>query len=223
MSWAAPLLEWALTARDAFRCARAGAAPSPFGTDGVGYERLIAALKDLKILAASGDVVEIGTRFGGGALKLSRHLAQAAPDKKLYVIDLFGLDWERETPGIRDLYLPILKRRYAGQTQRQIYDGVVAGRENIVTLCADSKKTALPAARLCFGFIDGNHAPDYVENDFGLIWERLSPGGAVAFHDYRWLYEETTEAIDGLARRHEAAIALRREDPRGHILFLVKR
>lgn len=218
----APLLELALAARDKLRCARAGVPPSPFGTDGVGYESLVQVIRELRLLERPGDLLEIGALLGGGSLKLSRLLERDAPAKKLYVIDAFAHDWRRETDGVDNLYLPGLKRRYGGLSQREVFDRVTAGRTNIVVLAGDSRRVALPAEKLCFAFIDGDHAPASVASDFALAWTRLSPGGAVALHDYRYLYPETTAAIDSLAEKRAAEIAERREDARKHVLWLVK-
>jgi len=87
----------------------------------------------------------------------------------------------------------------------------------------DSKLAEIPSDHLSFGFIDGNHDPEYVESDFYLIWNKLSPAGAVAFHDYEWDLPQTTARIKALTVRHAAQICTTEFDPDGHILFVVRK
>lgn len=218
-----PFFEYALDARDRLRCLRAKSPCAPFGTDGVGYEALIGFLRRRRLLeTVPGDLIEIGTRFGGGALKLSLELERRGSSKKLYVVDLFGLEWETGCAEIEDLALPGLRRRYAGLSQREVFDRVCGGRPNVVVLPLDSAKVRAPGL-LCFGFIDGNHEPRYVESDFNLVWGALAPGGAAAFHDYKYYQPQVTKKIDELVGRHRAQIADVEVDPAKHILYAVKK
>jgi hypothetical protein len=60
----------------------------------------------------------------------------------------------------------------------------VSRYSNVITIPKDSKKVKFPVdQQFVFGFIDGNHSPEYVVNDFYLVWKHLVPGGIVAFHD----------------------------------------
>ena len=218
-----PLFEYALDARDRLRCLRAKSPCAPFGTDGVGYETLVAFLRRRRIVeTVPGDLIEIGTRFGGGALKLSRYLEQAAPERKLHVVDLFGLDWQRGCDEVADLALPGLRRRYAGLSQREVFDRVCGGRPNVVVWPVDSMKLKAPGL-LCFGFVDGNHEPRYVEHDFELVWSALSPGGVAACHDYRYYQPQVTRKLDELVARHRPEVADVEVDARKHILYVRKR
>jgi hypothetical protein len=62
------------------------------------------------------------------------------------------------------------------------------------------------SAQFCFGFIDGNHDPTWVDSDFSLVWQRLVPGGWVGFHDYGGDLPGVTRTIDRLMKVHRAAI-----------------
>lgn len=200
-----PLFHLAQQARDAARCLAAGAPTVPYGTDGVGYETLIRFIERRDLLALPGDLLEIGARFGGGSLKLSLWLERKRSEKVLHVVELFGLDWERPEDAEDDLYLPELRRRYEGRSQREIFDSLCAGRPNLKLWAADSAKLDAPGL-LCFGFVDGNHEPRYVENDFALAWDALAPGGAVALHDYRGKLPQVTKTIDRILKEREAQI-----------------
>jgi len=203
-----------------------GVPGAPMGTDWVGYEALIAFMRRNGVLKLRGDLLEIGTFLGGGARKLAGYVQRKAPDKKLYVLDIFDpeFDLTLNLGGSRmaDIYREALTRDYPGQTQREIFDRVTEGCANIAVLQGDSKTVLIPDLELCFAFIDGNHDADYVENDFYLAWNRLVSGGCVAFHDYGWDLPQTTEMIDSLVQRHGEQIGLRYHDPEHHVLFLIK-
>src|SRR5262249_30438444 len=124
---------------------------------------------------------------------------------------------------IVNLYRPGLLRRYAGLSQREVFDRVTGGCRNLEVLSCDSKAADLGDKRLCFAFIDGNHEPAHVQSDFALVWSRLSPGGAVALHDYGWYLPQTTRAIDALAWGRRGEIARKHHDPKRHLLYLIKR
>ncbi len=49
-----------------------------------------------------------------------------------------------------------------GRDQRSVFDEVTAACRNIMVLAEDCARVELPAQRLCFAYVDGNHAPDYV-------------------------------------------------------------
>ncbi len=199
---------------------------APVGTDWVGYEGLIEFIKSSNILSVEGDLVEIGTFLGGGAYKLSKFLEYKQSQKKLYVIDVFDptFDWTMNTSGDRmeTLYQNALKR-YEGKSQWDVFSEVTKDCSNIIVLKDDSKKVNVPSERFCFAFIDGNHAPEYVESDFYLVWNRLSPNGAVVFHDYKWDLPQTTAKIDELLSRHSSEIKETCLDMYRHALFVIKK
>jgi hypothetical protein len=212
-------------AAEEIACRAAGRPAPPLGTDWVGYEALIRFVEEHSVLAAEGDVVEIGTFLGGGAYRLSRHLERAAPGKRLIVIDIFdpGADLTPNAGGFRmaSLYDRFLRLRGV-RSQWEAFSSVTKGRGNIVALKTDSRTAEIPSERLCFAFIDGNHDPEFVESDFHLVWRLLSPGGAVAFHDYSSDLPETRGRIDLIAERHRGEIALRRHDAVRDICYFVK-
>lgn len=214
-----PVLRMLVNLRDKIR-------PATVSTDLVGYETLIDFIHSHSILSVDGDLVEVGTFLGGGAYKLSKFLEKERSSKKLYVIDIFDptFDWTKNTDGnaMATLYLDTLKA-YRGKTQWEVFLKVTKGCNNIVPLKGDSKNIEIPSKSLCFGFIDGCHDPEWVENDFYLIWNRLSPNGAVAFHDYEWDLPQTTAKINELLNRHAPAIDTTSHDKNKHVLFVVKK
>jgi hypothetical protein len=204
-----------------FRLRHGFPAPPP-GTDLVGYEAIIEFLRSRRVLALDGDLVEIGVFQGGGTYKLGRFLAKNGATKRLYAVDCFDIQNDR-TPNasgttMTELYSSVLQ----GQTQRNIFDRVTAGIPNIVVVAGDSRAVKLPAAPLCFGFIDGNHSDEYVASDFYLVWQKLSPGGVVAFHDYGYDLPNVTATIDALCNRHASEIIAVEVDKQRHIIYIRK-
>lgn len=198
-----------------------GIAAVPEGTDWVGYETLIEFIKKHGLLLIEGDFLEIGTFLGGGARKLAKFIEKSG--KKLFVVDVFDPTFDiSQTEGGRkatDLYLKALK----GRSQYEVYQEAIAGCENVVTLAQDSKKVKIPTERLAFAFIDGNHAPIYVENDFYLAWDLLASGGAVAFHDYGGDLPATTAAIDKLIEENQLRIKKIEHFKKKNLLFVLKK
>lgn len=203
-----------------------GFQPPMRGTDLVGYEVILDFVKQHQLLHVEGDVVEIGTFLGGGAFKLAKFLEKNNSKKKLFVIDIFNpnFDWTVNANGktMANLYLNLLKR-FQGKSQWEVFSEVTNNCMNIHCLKDDSKKIEIPSTRLCFGFIDGNHSSEYVENDFYLIWAKLTSLGAVAFHDYEWDLPQTTAKIKELVNKHELEIRNTYHNEDSHILFVVKK
>jgi predicted O-methyltransferase YrrM len=198
----------------------------PASTDIVGYQTLIKFIERHRIMTRPGDMVEIGTLFGGGARKLSKFIKQSGNGRTLYVIDIFDPNFDL-TPNDKGVpmaafYNFAMREYFKGRSQWDIFTQVTKNCANIVVLKEDSKQVELPTDRLCFGFIDGNHAPDYVESDFHLIWDRLVPGGGVAFHDYQHDLPEVTAKIDELAARHAHEIETHYKGPKA-LYFMVKK
>lgn len=199
---------------------------APIGSDIIGYEHIIRFIDSADILKAEGDLVEIGTFLGGGAYKLSKHIARVSPDKKLFVIDIFSPDTDQteNTNGdqMAALYATTLAK-YKGLSQRQIFDDVVKGCRNITVLAEDSKTVTIPTDKLAFAFLDGNHSPEYVVSDFELVWPLISSGGAVGFHDYNHDLPQTTAAIDQMAKKYHSQIAKTQEDADRHIVYFIRK
>ena len=179
--------------------------PKPWAS----YDTLIQFIETHKVDTIDGDFVEIGTFLGGGARKLSKHLSSKSKNKKLIVMDVFDpkFDWTKNLDGdsMSELYVSTLNK-YQGKTQKEVFLENTKGCENIVIVEGDTMKANIPTENISFAFIDGNHAPEYVENDFYLIWNKLAPGGVVAFHDYQGDLPQTTEMIDNLKEKHKDEI-----------------
>jgi SAM-dependent methyltransferase len=171
--------------------------PPPF-SDKSGYETLLDVIIKQEIYRLKGDIVEIGAFLGGGTYKLSRLIAKLAPDKKVYAIDIFKPKFDKtaRTKGftMSELYQKALKNK----KQYDIYKKITKNCKNIITLIGDSKKISLPCKKIAFAFIDGNHSPEYVKNNFYLIWDKLVPNGIIAFDDYGYDLPQVTETIHQL-------------------------
>jgi len=195
--------------------------PANGTNDFVGYEVLINFINKRKLQKLEGDIIEIGAFMGGGTVKLARFAQKYG--KKVYAVDIFDPRSDR-TPdknGVKmcDIYQAFLQ----GRSQWEVYQQTTHAFGNIVTINMDSKKVSFPKRqKFVFGFIDGNHHPDYVRNDFNLIWGHLVQGGSVGFHDYNFDLPEVTRAIDGLTDEHKDEISEVHEIKDKHILLLIK-
>jgi hypothetical protein len=192
------------------------------GNDFVGYEVLVDFMEKRGLQKLEGDIIEIGAFMGGGTAKLAKFAVKYG--KKVYAIDIFdpGRDKTPDKSGTKmcDIYEAFLQ----GRSQLEVYQQATNGLENIVTINKDSKRVRFPRGqKLVFGFIDGNHQPDYVINDFNLIWRNLVPEGSVGFHDYNFDLPEVTETIDGLIDKHKDEISEVNEIKQSHIVILTKR
>src|SRR5260370_36947135 len=157
-------------------------------TDWVRYEKVLDIITTHNLHHLEGDFVEIGTLFGGGARKLSTFLEKYVPHKLLYVIDIFdpNTDIMRNTDNypMNELYTKTLST-LGFTSQWEVFQEVTQDCKNIRVLKGDTKKMSLPPEKVAFAFIDANHSPDHVLNDFHLVWEKLVPRGCIAFDDYR--------------------------------------
>jgi hypothetical protein len=189
------------------------------GIDFVGYEVLLDFIKEHSLHRLDGDLIEIGVFAGGGTVKLARFARRY--HKKVYAVDIFdpGAD-KTETPdGVRMnvIYQAFLE----GRSQLEVYEETTRRFDNIITIKEDSKRVRFPAEqKFMFGFIDGNHHPDYVKNDFSIVWPNLVAGGVLGFHDYNFELPEVTETIDGLISQHSAEIKEMHEIKERHIILL---
>jgi hypothetical protein len=224
----APLHPAARRVKHGIRCALnrlQGIENSPFGTDLVGYESLISRIKSLGIDQVPGDFVEIGAFLGGGSRKLAAFAKTLSPQRKLYVADVFDPDFDwTETAGGRamaEVYKDFLGE-FGTKSQHDVFKEVTRGMDNIVTLIGDSMHLWIPSAQLAFAFIDGNHDPLYVENDFRKVWPLIQSGGVVAFHDYGGNLPQTTAAIDKIGEEHRNEIREKIVEPAKTLAYFVK-
>jgi SAM-dependent methyltransferase len=190
--------------------------------DFVGYEVLIDFMQKRKLHLLKGDIIEIGAFMGGGTVKLAKYAQKYA--RIVYAVDIFdpSCDKTQDKSGARmcDIYEAFLQ----GRSQLQVYQQTTHAFDNILTINMDSKKVSFhKGQKFIFGFIDGNHSPDYVRNDFYLVWRHLVPGGCVGFHDYNFDLPEVTETINDLIREHSNEISDVHEIRGKHIILLTKK
>jgi SAM-dependent methyltransferase len=192
--------------------------PAP---DFVGYEVLLDFIEERSLHRLEGDLVEIGSFMGGGTAKLARYARKHG--KRVFAIDIFdpAADGTATSDGtvMRDIYLAFLE----GNSQLEIYEETVHGLDNVVTIRQDSREVSFPPEqRFIFGFIDGNHHPDYVRNDFHIIWQNLIEGGVIGFHDYNTDLPDVTNCINKIISEHAKEIVEIKEIVPQHIVLLVK-
>jgi hypothetical protein len=199
---------------------RWGFPPAPPGTDWSGYEKLLGEAEKLNVARVPGDVVEIGALFGGGTYKLCQFFGKHAPDKRVITIDPFLPDTDETVNAAGEAMNSLYKEKLAGRDQRAVFDETTAGCGNLTVLAEDSATVQLPSERLAFGYIDGNHDAEYVRSDFELVWNRLSPGGMIAFDDYGKDLPELTAALHDRIGAHADEIA--RVWPVGYTLFITR-
>ena len=189
--------------------------------DFVGYEVLIDFMQERALHRLEGDIIEIGAFIGGGTGKLAKYAQKYG--RKVYAIDIFepGHDKTRDIGGTRmcDIYEAFLQ----GRSQLELYRRATQDFDNIITIDKDSRDVKFPPEQdFIFGFVDGNHQPEHVVNDFHVVWHNLVPGGALGFHDYNFDLPEVTETIDRLIDEHRNEISNVREIKEKHIILLTK-
>jgi len=190
--------------------------------DFVGYEVLIDFMGKRALQKLEGDIIEIGVFMGGGTAKLARFAKKYG--KKVYAVDIFdpNCDKTQDINGVRmcDIYQAFLQ----GRTLLEVYRQTIQSFDNIITIQKDSKKVKFPREQnFIFGFIDGNHQPDYVRDDFYIIWRNLVPGGSVGFHDYNFDLPKVTDVINSLINKHRDDISEVHEIKEKHIVLLARR
>jgi hypothetical protein len=92
----------------------------------------------------------------------------------------------------------LYKNSLKGKNQLEIFKKITANCHNLKLVTGDSMKIDLPIKSISFAYIDGNHSPKHVENDFYLIWNRLISGGIVSFDDYGYDLPGVTKKINEL-------------------------
>ncbi|MFB6241581.1 MAG: class I SAM-dependent methyltransferase [Candidatus Nanosalina sp.] len=187
------------------------------------YERIISMAQERNCFEREGDIVEIGAFLGGGTSELAKVAEENG--KKVTVIDVFqpGFDDTESLLGISmsSLYQEMLKQ-FDGRGQREVFDEVTSGFDNIEVIEKDSKKAEVSSEKICFGFVDGHHSSEYVENDFHLLWNKLVSGGMIGVDDYGFDLPDVTSTVDDLVDRYEDEIEEFVVDEKSHIAFIRK-
>jgi SAM-dependent methyltransferase len=195
----------------------------PPHTDLVGYDSLVKFLGEEGVSQIEGDFLEIGCFPGGGTAKLAQLAARLR--KLVWVIDVFEPDFDqtKNTGGQR--MAEYYQQHLRGLSQADVFRAVTARwADSIRVIQEDSMKVHLPPeTRFAFAFADGNHDPAWVENDFRLVWERLSPGGWAGFHDYGGDLPRVTETLDAMLREHAGEIDRVETFPERWVLLARKR
>jgi len=175
--------------------------------DFVGYEILTDFIEQLSLQTLEGDIIEIGAYMGRGTAKLAKLARRYG--RKVYTIDVFNpsLDKTVSESGVTacEVYQAFLQ----GRTMLEAYLESTQGLDNIITIKEDSRNVSFPVEqKFFFGFIDGCHQQEYVENDFHVIWPHLVPGGALGLHDYKFDdWPEVTTAADRLMCQYQEEIS----------------
>lgn len=175
--------------------------------DFVGYETLVAFIKERGLQKLAGDIIEIGAFMGGGTIKLAKFAQRYG--KKVYAIDVFdpSLDKTMSKSGVEacEVYQAFLQ----GRSMLEVYQETTRDFSNIITIRQDSQKVKFNKEQgFIFGFVDGCHQLAYVTNDFYVIWPNLVSGGALGFHDYKFDdWPEVTQAVDRLMDEHKDEIS----------------
>jgi hypothetical protein len=181
---------------------RWGFAPPPAWSDWVGYEALLEEVEHFGLDRLEGDVLEIGAFLGGGTAKLCGWFGLRAAPKRVITVDVFDPDFDStatvEGWRMHELYATALD----GRSQRAVFDEVTRGCKNLTVVAGDSISVEIPATRLSFAFVDGSHVPEHVRSDFECVWERLSPRGIAAFHDYGADLPGVTRTLHACIGRH---------------------
>ncbi len=174
--------------------------------DMAGYHRFIPSLERSGIFDLPGDILEIGSFIGVGTAKLAAVARRRG--KKVFAVDIFQPMADNTTcttgRSMSSLYSEILR----GMDQREVYElNTEPFVKSIITLRGDSKNISLPKdARFCLAFIDGDHDPSYVRNDFWMAWSRLVEGGVVGFDDYGHDLPQVTATVDELISENKLEI-----------------
>jgi hypothetical protein len=139
------------------------------------------ALMDLA-LRSTGDILEIGAYMG----KSTSYLSVGARDKTVYTIDL----WNYREIGYEKRVKPGSKAHkrqwHALETYEQFLNNIESlGTGNVIPIKGISQQIAkiwnIPLGMV---FIDGAHDYKSVRLDYEGFTRHLSPGGALAIHDY---------------------------------------
>jgi GT2 family glycosyltransferase len=186
---------------------RYGFLPPPRWTTLTTYGHILDAILDRRLHELGGDIVEVGVFVGGGVQQLARLWDRLAPGRKVFAVDIFAPEEDQTAADTGVTMAGIYDAVLRGRSQRSVYDAVVAGCPNVETVEGDSATVEIPTDAIAFAHIDGNHDPEYVRSDFERLWDRVLPGGVVAFDDYGHDLPEVTATVDALRTERAGEIA----------------
>jgi SAM-dependent methyltransferase len=195
----------------------------PAVTDLTGYEVFVERIQRDGLDKMDGDFLEIGCFLGGGTAKLAKLAARAG--KRVWVIDLFDPSFDLTKNLSGNAMAEIYRSFLDGRSQEDVFKQVTGPwADAIRVIRQDSMKVILPEGlNLSFAFVDGNHDPAWVRNDFKLVWDRLLPGCWAGFHDYRGDLPGVTAVLDSLLAEHRDEIAQIDTVPSRWILLVQKK
>ena len=195
----------------------------PAVTDLTGYEVFVELIQLCGLDKMDGDFLEIGCFLGGGTAKLAKVAARAG--KRVWVIDLFDPSFDLTKNLSGNAMAEIYRSFLDGRSQEDVFRQVTRPwADAIRVIRQDSMKVILPeGVNLSFAFVDGNHDPAWVRNDFKLVWDRLLPGGWAGFHDYHGDLPDVTAVLDSLLAEHRDEIARTDTVPSRWILLVQKK
>lgn len=185
---------------------------------------MIDFLREYKVYKIEGDVIEIGCFLGGGTYKLCKFYEKYTPNKTIFAVDIFDPTTDLTTCSsgftMAQVYSDSMKK-IGCKSQKEIFNHTTRKCKNLRVIIGDSRKVQLSCEKVSFGFIDGNHSPDYVKNDFNLIWQKLVSGGMIGFDDYNSDLPNVTETIHQIIQKN--CMQIRRIHLVGnHIFIMVK-
>ena len=132
------------------------------------------------IQGAPGDVVELGCNIGESAKILQRSIEHSSdPRRKLYVYDSF-MGLPKPDPTMGDGFVEgTLKVQRGSLIENFEFNNI---RLPIIVE-GWFKDAKMVPEQVAFAFFDGDMYGS-IKDSFELIWDRVSPGGIIAVHDY---------------------------------------
>ena len=148
---------------------------------------VVAMARHLKARA----MFEFGTYLG----RTTRHLAEGAPDGRVYTLDLDPQG--PKPPKLGGAISAVLDRGLQGHFYR-----ASQAAERVVQLHGDSRTFDYRPllGSMDFIFVDASHYYEPVKNDTEQALKLLRPGGTIVWHDYA---EKTPEVIQALTELGE--------------------
>jgi hypothetical protein len=191
-----------------------------YGIDLVGYESLIHIIRKYKLYNLEGDFCEIGAFVGGGTKKLAKFAKKY--NKKVIAVDIFDYKFD-DTINTENRKMSWIYKNYlAGTDQYEIYlKNIDKYKDQVIIYKMDSAELNLKN-KLCFTFIDGCHAYDYVINDFNKAFEKTVKGGVIGFHDYAYDLPDVTKAIHEIIYKNSKIIKIIQSNTSNHTIFIMK-